>query len=308
MPIERLLYPHNAGEPNPLGIVYEENGQEEKLKTRYGIRETIKNCDNYFKENLIIPCSGGVDESFRMGWSSAVFFTKCGSRLQVARVYNINSGTEISMVREFVPGNNRDLSIEEVRNRVFHQVTTQAVDTCTLICIETEDDFMLAHFNVSELGKFMDLLKRRAFPFSGAYQMVFFSGVLNEFNEKTLAAYNELKNWNKWAQFICFDRSAYGGEKKDHYFSHVEFGVGWDGSAATYFGDIVYRSANKPGEVSCACRTFKYPAFRLLSQMSSLASNLKNEADLNESLASDPKDEADPNGNCCAGDGCFIIS
>lgn len=269
MPIERLLYPHKAGAPNPLGIVYEKNGQEEKLKTNLGISKTIKTNDKFFMENLILPYSDNDGKSFRMGWSSVAVLKKCNGYLQVKNICSVFSEKKISTVRELTAEGPYDWEMDAVRNMCFHQITTQAVDTCTLVCIETEEDVMLAHFNMSELGKFVERFSDKDFPLKGANPTVFFS----ELSKQNSEAYNVLKNLVRSDRFIFFDRSSRNEKEDGPYFSHVEFGVGWDGTEAIYFGDFVYREREDKAD-SCPCHIFEYNGIGGLQNLSGVADTL----------------------------------
>ena len=271
MAIERLLYRKDWSDPYGLGYadntIIADNAiiagttiiADTTIIAHPSIRGMFKgNGDAEMGPDRIIPNRIISGFTFRMGWDTAVVFEKeKGGPLSVKQVYNIKTGQK--------------KGAENVTNNTpIYQITTQAVDTCTLVYIETDKECLLAHFGPCLAGEFKMLVKN-IFPETSNINFVLYSGggakAYQEFGDDknatyTQRGYNSLVQWMSEYKTIVFDRMAPRFDKdtpKDYHLSHMEFGIGWDGSVTTYFGDIVRRmkpEKDNPPETSWRCCVF----------------------------------------------------
>lgn len=266
MPIERLLYQEDGS--NPLDLRYEGENEEECIKANTGMDQVFQHEEERVGGDCIITRNS--ISSFRMGWNTAAIFEKEESHLKVKHIYSIVNGGE-------KPDTEGNGIIAKIKEGEFHQITTQAIDTCTLICIETETDYLLAHFMLSRIEDFVGILGDKISQ--STVKKVFFSGWMSKFNEYDNEAFDELKRRTGQAEFICFDRSIPprdgNAQEKMYYLAHFEFGIGWDGDTMTYFGDIVHMSDQIPLENSRRCCTFACEQISDLSDMETWAGALK---------------------------------
>ena len=259
MAIERLLY---AQDSNPYELQYVTENGGECIRANVGIDQVFRQGENYVGGDCIITHNS--ISSFRMGWNTAAAFTIEGDHLKVKQVYEALNNVE-------KPDAEGHGTIARIKAGKFDQITTQAIDTCTLIYIETEKEYLLAHFVLSRMIDFVDTLKNISL---GTAKKVFFSGWMD--SEKD--ALDALKNQLNQAEFICFDRCIPpidGNSQEKNYLAHFEFGIGWDRGTMTYFGDIVHMSDQTPLENSRRCCTFKCAQVSGLSDMETWAGALK---------------------------------
>ena len=249
MPIERLLYTQNGS--NPLNLSYKEikiNAITRLESPNKSIRNLLRNnTDNAHFRNSI-PISVPKGNIFRMGWNAAVVFEKKGSGLTVTKIFDIRAKKQ-------------NLGIV---NTAFNQITTQGIDTCTIVYIETQNKCLFAHFEKTEedTGNFIALLDKLFH--NGEFdpkniQKIFFSGIYSMQREVCIA----LEQLNGPDKLIYFNR--FSEDKPYYYFSHVEFGICWNGSKFTYMGDLICR-AFMDAENSCLCYTFEYGQIEALSE------------------------------------------
>ena len=249
MPIERLVYNEDPVNPNPYNLRYEDKSGKRFLVANEHIGEVFgPKGKKYMEQDRIMHSS-----IFRMGWNTAVVFEKqTNGPLKLDHVYDITT--------------HKEKDIQNLSGIPFKQITTQAIDTCTLFYIETDKECLFAHFNLTEVVNFIEMLEGegKVFSFTSPINYVFYSGggvsIYSDEKENTRAAYNKLVQWMKNKKFIVFDRMesfyAERGPQK-HYFSHMEFGINWNGSTAAYFGDIVYRGTDIPKPNECPCFIFE---------------------------------------------------
>ena len=261
MEVERLLYTDDGS--NPLNLGYGGIGEIKKLKSYKNIRYILESSADYtpnLERDLVI----NGRKTFRMGWSTAVIFKKEGTRLAIEKLYDVVSEKEKE-------------NMSHVKSMAFRQITTQGVDQCTLVCIVTQNRYFLAHFNYTELAHFKNILNSNMKD--DPVQDVFFSGMIRSGDEEEKLPYNA---WDTWrtenigeASYITFRRSPNPGEAT--YFSHMEFGVGWDGNTMAYFGDIICRPPailEKMNDKSCYCYPFQYSEINGLSGITEKAAIL----------------------------------
>lgn len=291
MPIERLIYSCNE---NQLGLEYniDVEGIVKELKSDYNIRDTIRDGENYFNKSIMIPGPNG-ENLFRMGWESVAVFIPQDNLFRVRDVYKYSRGAGWQQVPDF-------------KDAVCNQITTQAIDTCTLIYIETGEECLLAHFNESEAGIFTDALRNGTFQLDlAAIQDIFFSGLALDLStrEDCKAGYANLKNLLDLYATTYFDRTANSTEatgNKNYFFSHIEFGISREKRETRYFGDLIFRpendhgKSNPSGKESYNCYIFEY------NQIRGGLSNLQQ-----ESLELVKKEL--PGKGYCGGGGCVVI-
>lgn len=266
MPIERLVYNEDQANPNPQNLRYGDNDEGTIIAAddAIGVVLTFK-AEEYMKEDS--PMHNSI---FRMGWNTATVFEKQpNGPLQINRVYDITTGME--------------KNIQYLSGIPFKQITTQAVDSCTLLYIETDNECLLAHFELDRAGDFAALLEEK-FPVTKS-NYVFYSGggakayqrVARDDDNSKKRGYNRLVQWTRRCTLIVFDRMVGYYDKGNpnyNHFAHMEFGIGWDGETATYFGDIIYSNDENISANSCPCHIFECNQIRDLSDMKVWARSL----------------------------------
>lgn len=265
MSIERLRYLPAA--ESVLGLRYEEGADNvrKKLQSNLNIFRTFK-YDGAFREDLCLPRNDV--NSFRMGWSGAIVFTKTNNRFVVSEISDIGSG-----------GIRFEEGVAALRERTFQQITTQAVDTCTIYYIDAGDQYILAHFNFSQIGIFREYLEH--WKEGKQIQAVFCSTLKESYGEKRECkrAYDTIKGYAGRAQYILLDRTSCGEEC---YLSQMEFGLSCgDADEMVFFGDVSYRTpATLNHECSddeskkCSCFTYEFNGVGGLQQLRGMAENL----------------------------------
>lgn len=253
MNVERLLYLPAA--EGALGLRYGEgeDNVRKKFYSNIDIFRTFKN-EGAFYEDLCLS-RNNVD-SFRMGWGGAIVFNKTGNQFEVTEISSIGIGG----VR-FAGG------AEGLGERTFHQITTQAVDTCTIYYIDMGNQYMLAHFNMSKIDEFQQYLERWMKDKPIQIQAVFCSALKEKYESDRgmRRAYNTIKGYAGRAPYILLDRTGCGAEL---YLSQMEFGLGCNAADETvFFGDVSYRTleTRNPREFpdvqpsqECSCFTYEY--------------------------------------------------
>ncbi len=255
MGIERLIY-YQEAEPE-LQLRYEEEEEveeevEEVVKKRICsnicIYDTFRLAESFFYGDKSF--SRNNVNSFRMGWGGAVVFTKTGDHFEIKKITTIGQGG----VR-FTGDENA------LKRQHFQQITTQAVDTCTVYYIDAGAECMLAHFNKSAIGEFREHLN--TWIEGRQIQTVFCSALKGKYDEDSTLQriYNEIKESFGTAKYILFDRANFKG---NCYLSQMEFGLSCNAAGETvFFGDVCYRMqetwdpAEHPG-MGCSCFTYKH--------------------------------------------------
>lgn len=266
MAIERLVYNKDQKNPNPYNLGYEDNGERKIIAANTSIGEVLAAGG----EKLMQKDSVMHGSIFRMGWNTAAVFEKQpNGPLKINRVYDITTCKE--------------KDIQYLSGITFNQITTQAIDTCTLFYIDTDNKCLLAHFEPNQVVNFEALLKGITFPVTNS-DYVFYSGggarayqrIRGDEDNSIKGSYNRLVQWARQRTLIVFDRMVgfYDKETNCDHFSHMEFGIGWDGKTATYFGDIIYSNDENVSATSCPCHTFECNRIENLSDMKVWARSL----------------------------------
>lgn len=270
MSIRRLLYAgvdENGVNENPLQMKCKNHNGKRIIEANADIRKVIKRKDVYFKDDRVFPLGNGERDAFRMGWERVAVFEKQNGFFKGKELFNVN--TKVKTEADFF------------ENKEFSQITTQAADTCTVVCIETKTEYLLAQFLRSEFDNFAEMFQNNLFPLTGPVLTAFFSGLSVE---KRLE-FDMLIRQMKWDRVIHFDRDYHIPDKKfsqEYYFSHIEFGIGWNNRGPVYFGDLIYRAAyDSPASVFQAeyssYYTFEYNKLNNLSNLQKDAEPLAEE-------------------------------
>lgn len=265
--VERLVYLPAA--EGALGLRYEEGADNvrKKFHSNIDIFRTFKNEGAFYGDLCL---SRNNVDSFRMGWSGAIVFIKTGNRFEVTEISSIGTGG----VR-FAGG------AAGLGGRTFHQITTQAVDTCTIYYIDAGDQYMLAHFNMSKISEFQQYLGN--WINNKQIQAVFCSALKEKYdNDRGLKrAYNTIKGYAGRAPYILLDRTRCGEEC---YLSQMEFGLSCNTEDETvFFGDVSYRTLETRNPLDfpdvqpsreCGCFTYEYNEVTDLQRLRGTAENL----------------------------------
>ena len=302
MPIRRLLY-YGVNE-NPLQMKCKDHNGKRIIEANADIRKVIKRKEEYFREDRVFPLGNDERDAFRMGWERAVLFEKQNGFFKGKELFNVS--TKVKTEASFF------------EKKEFSQITTQAVDTCTVVCIETNTEYLLAHFLRREFDNFAEMYQKDLFPLTGPVLTAFFSGLSVEKRSE----FDMLIQQMKPAQVIHFDRDYHIPDKKfsqEYYFSHIEFGIGWDNIGPAYFGDLIYRAAyDSPASVFQAEQssyyTFEYNQLNNLSGLQKDAEPLAAEEIAGwcgtdeDSGSENVDDEGGGNESDGSDSGCCIIS
>ena len=265
MEIKRLLYlPEAAG---ALGLRYETvstgMGEQMSLCSNLSIYEAIKVHENAYKEDMCLSEEDAV--CFRMGWQAAIVCEKTANQFEVKRISSIgNGGVRFS---------------GEFNGRLFNQITTQAVDTCTVYYIDAGDRIIFAHFMYSDIKIFRTLLD--GLLENRTIRTIFCSAAEECYDDEERAVHNEIKSYADEQQYIFLNRSECGENK---YLSHMELGFAAnDAGGTTFFGDVLYRAPETLGnryfpdavqKNNCDCFIFEFDDINNLCQLRSEAERL----------------------------------
>lgn len=267
MSVERLGYLPAA--ERALGLRYEGGADNvrKKIHSNVYIFQAFKD-DGAFRQDLCLS-KNNVD-SFRMGWSGAIVFTKTNNRFVVSENSNIGSG-----------GIRFEEGVAALRERTFQQITTQAVDTCTIYYIDAGDQCILAHFNFSNIEIFREYLEH--WKEGKQIKAVFCSTLKERYGEKRewKRAYNTIKGYVGSAPYILLDRTSCG---EDCFLSQMEFGLSCgDADETVFFGDVSYRTpatrdyrgvSGVQLSKECSCFTYEFNGVGGLQQLRGMAENL----------------------------------
>lgn len=254
MSIKRLLCPTDKVD-NPYGLEYGNENGKDVIKAKESVSSAF--ADEKHKK-MRYDCVL-LNSIFRMGWNTAAVFEKQPNKfLKLNYLYDIEA--------------RKTKKMQEYDAHLFEQITTQAVDTCTLFYFETSKECILAHFEPDKVVNFAAMLEENI-AFTAPVEHVFYSGGGTEAHKKEVPGikegYNGLVRWMHDKNPIVFDRMALtfaNAKKMGPYLSHMEFGIAWDGRTATYFGDIVYRHMEEDPN-PCPCITFECNEIEELNQM-----------------------------------------
>lgn len=265
MPIRRLLY--DGINENPLQMKCKNHNGKIIIEAKEDIRKVIKQQGVYFMDDRVFPLGKGERDAFRMGWERVAVFEKHNGFFKGKELFDVNAKVKTEA--------------DYFENKEFSQITTQAADTCTVVCIETKKKYLLAQFSRSEFDNFAEMFQDNLFPLKGPVWTAFFSG----WSVENKPEFNTLIQQVKPDQVIHFDRNYHIPDKKfsqEYYFSHMEFGIGWDNGGPVYFGDLIYRAAyDSPASVFQAGHssyyTFEYNQLNNLSGLQTDAESLAEE-------------------------------
>lgn len=257
MGIKRLLFGQTEN-PYPGDIRY--SPAEDTLMAESGIYHAFTLGEEAFSEDEVFM-EMETEKYYRMGWNTMAVFEKTENGFKVINRHDPTSQSE----------KNKNDAID---GEEFRQIATQAVETCTLVYVETECQCYFAHFLDTRLNDFMEYLKK-VLPVQTI--KTFFCSLLttkNSENSDWINGYRTMLSFKDKAEtFLLFDR----GPINDCYLTHMEFGIGMDDSKqVTYFGDV---SCSTPEirdteKKQCCCSLFSFHEIKDLDSLNDMGNNV----------------------------------
>lgn len=227
------------------------------------LSELFTNPNDAFTHDEVIPDSG-----FKLAWSRIIVFEHSGNTFTIQNLYSYknNDFSKESLPSALAP------------SRQVSQIATQAIDTCTLICIVAGNKHILAHVTVTnnETAKMLACIKNELSNFIPDEIKVFasYTDGSMEYDNKQQNLSEILKEAFAHNTFFSLQRNPNSNVDSD-YRSHMEFGICVDNSVVKYFGDITRHPsysefADDKNLNNWPCVTFECTELNALSNLTSI--------------------------------------
>lgn len=187
-----------------------------------------KDIDHYFRHD-INHNKGLGGKSFILGWSSIVLLEQKGTGLSVEKLFDL-----------------RYTISNDCLNKVFLQVVTNAVDSCTFVHIRIgRTHHLLAHLDSSDLEKGLNIIKEILSEYPLNKLFIFTSHIYSDKVLKFLNAIEILCNeGTRYTRHADYNFPDLNDREKvfDYYsknrFGHMEIGLYINNGQVELFGDI----------------------------------------------------------------------